>query len=325
MRFSGTLKVAAGALGAICLSMSAAAQTFPARPLRIIVAYGPVGGPDTVSRLIAPLIGADLGQTVVIENRGGGAGMPAINEVLNSPADGHTLFVPDAGHWAITPALQDVTYDFMRDFAPVGMVFSGPQIYVVLSSTGIKSLRELIDLAKAKPGVLNYGSPGIGSVHHLQGEVFKSGLGIDIRHVPYRGGGEMTEALLRGDVQFAFLALAALLPHVKSGKLTMLAVSSNTRFRGAPELPTVAEVTGMADFSFLGQMGVVVKAGTPRPVIDRVSGALRKALTNQAAADRVFTTSGIELMPTTPEQFADLIRADIAKYTRAVKVSGARP
>lgn len=318
------LAIALLVVGASVL-IPADAQNFPTRPLRIISPYSPGNSVDLASRLLAPNMSQDLGQPIVVENRPGGGGVIAINELLAQPADGHTPLVPDAGHWAINPALQTMPYDFLRDMAPVGLIFTGPRYWMVSTSSPINTLQDLIALARAKPGVLNYGTPGSGTPHHMEAEVFRSSLGLDIKHIPYKGGSETTEALLRGDIQLTFLAMSTMLPHVKAGKMRMLAVDTKTRFRVTPDVPTVSEITGIADFHFPGQLGMVARAGAPKPVIERLSAALGKAALSPDVVSRMLNSGGLDMTPTTPEQFAELIREDIKKYALAVKISGAKP
>ncbi len=305
-------------------SLPALAQTFPSKSLRLIVPYGPLGAVDFVPRLLAERMSADLGQPVVVENRGGGLGLPAIGEFLNAPADGHTIFAGDASHWSIVPAMQTVPYNFLRDFAPISITFSGPQVWAVLGTSPIKTMQDLVAQIKANPGKMGFSSPGVGSLHHLEGEIFAFQLGLKVQHVPYKGGGEMVESLLRGDTQFLFISPNGVLPYVKTGKMTMLAVSTNTRFRTLPNTPTIAEATGLKDFNIAGQQGLFLRAGTPKPIVDRVAGSLLKAMAIPEIQSRVIETGGVELMPLTPEQFTELIRGDIRKFSEAVKLAGVK-
>ena len=302
----------------------AQAQTLPAKPLRIVLPYGTGGATDTVSRQIAIQMTSLLGQSVIMENKPGGGGIPAIQDVLSQPADGSTMLNADASHWAILPILQNVPYDFTRDFAPLGQIFTTPQFYVIPTAVPATTLQEFIALAKAKPGTLNYGTPGFGGIHHLHGETLKSLLGLDIRYVPYKGGGEALEALLRNDIQLTLTALAVTAEHIKAGKLRVLAVATKQRTPLAPNVPTVAELTGLKDFEFAGQLGMVVKNGTPKAVIDRLSAALMKAVMTPELVQRGANT-GIEMVATTPDDFGALIRGDKVKYAAAIKTAGVQP
>lgn len=308
-----------------CLALPAFGQAFPSKPVRIIVPAGPSGAVDLVPRLLAERMAPDLGQPFVVDNRPGGAGIPATNEILNAPADGHTVLLAYAQNWVITPALQPVNYDFVRDFAPVGLVFTGLRVYAVLSSGPINSLQDLIALAKAKPGVVNYSSPGVGSGVHMEAAVFAHSLGLDIRQIPYKGGAELVGALLRGEVHYTMAGVNAIMPQVKAGKVRLLAVNRKTRSSIVPDLPTVAEITGLRDFDFATYVGFVVRAGTPKPAIDRLSGALLKAGSQPDLVAKVYSTGGVELTPSTPEQLAEIIRDEIKAYTQAIKASGLKP
>ena len=305
------------------IALPAAAQNYPTKPIRIIIPVQAAGAVDIVPRMLAEKMSADLGQPILLENKPGGLGMPAINDVMGSPADGHTIFAADASHWAIVPALQSVAYDFLRDFTPVSLVFTNGIIIVAGGNSGINTLKDLIAQARAKPGVLNYGTPGVGSVHHLVLASLAATTGMDVRHIPYKGAGEMAESLLRGDTQFTMISLPAVAPHAKAGKMKMLAVNMNRRMKLAPDVPTVEEAAGLTDFNYPGQQGFAVRTGTPKPIVDRIAASMRKVGTPEFA-NGVLEKTGAEFTLTTPEQFADLIRGDIRKYIQAVKVSGAK-
>ncbi len=258
----------------------ASGQTFPNKPVRIIVPYGVGGVADFVPRVLAERMAAELGQPVVVENKSGGLGIPAMNEVLNSPPDGHVMIEVDAAHWAINPALTQVNYNFTRDFAPVALVFTNGLVFFTSTTSGINSFEGLVALAKAKPGQLNYGSSGIGSTHHLAIESLKASPGLDIKHVPYRGGAEMAESVMRGDTHFSVVSMGTILP--------------------------------------------LVKAGTPKSIIDKLAAAFTKAAQQPDLAAKVLDTTASGLTPSTPEQLTELIRRDIVKFANAVKASGAK-
>ena len=317
---------ALGAGAAVAAGLAGAplrAQDFPTRPLRLIVPYGPGAASDYVARLVAEKMSVELGQTVLVENKPAGLGLPAINDVLNAPADGHVMLAADSAHWAITPAMQAMPYDFLRDFQPLSLTFSNGLLLFVNTSSGITSLQGLLAEIKAKPGQFNYGTPGIGSLHHLAMEVLKTSLGLDCKHIPYRGGADAIQSLLRGETQIGINSQTAVVPHVISGKLRILAVTVTGRLRQLPDIPTVAEVTGLRDFQFPGQQGLVVKAGTPKAVVDRLSAAIRKAGSDPVLAAKVLERAASEMAPMSPEQLTELIRSDIRRYAAAVKVSGA--
>ncbi len=220
--------------------------------------------------------------------------------------------------------MQTVNYDFMRDFTPVTMIFTNGLIFFTSTNSGINSFQDLITQAKARPGQINYATPGIGSPHHLAIESLKASLGLDLKHIPYRGAAEQVESVLRGDTQFSVVSLSAVMPLAKAGKVRMLAVSIPTRLKQVPDVPTVAEVTGLSDYSFPGQQAFVVKAGTPQAIVDKLAAAIRKVALLPEVYNKVLETTASELTPTTPEQTADFIRGDIKKFTNAVKISGAK-
>ncbi len=318
--------LALGTVVAAAMSAApAAAQNFPTKPLRIVIPYGPAGAVDIAPRLLAEKMAADLGQPVLIENKPGGMGLPAVNDVLSAPADGYSILAADAGTWAIIPALQTVPYDFLRDFAPVSLTFSNGLLIITGTASGINTLQDLIAQAKAKPGVLNFGSPGIGTLHHLTFEVLRSSLGMDMKHVPYQGAAPVVESALRGDTQVGMASLSAVMPHVKAGKIKILAVNITTRLRQIPDVPTVGEITGLKDFHFPGQQGLVVKAGTPKAIVDKLAASIRKGALHPDVFNKVLEGSASEMTPNTPEQLTELIRGDIKKFANAVKVSGAKP
>ena len=313
-------------LGACALAVAASfgvqAQTFPNKAVRIIVPYAPGSSVDGIPRMIAERMGADLGQPVVVENKPGGLFMPAINDILNQPADGYTLLASDAGIWAIVPAMQTVTYDFVRDFTPVSLSFTNGLILFTGLNTGINTFQDLVAQAKAKPGQLNYASPGIGSPLHLAIESLDASLGISMKHIPYKGAPEMIESLVRGDTQTGLLAPGAVLALAKAGKVKMLAVSIPNRLKLAPDLPTIAELTSVKDFNFPGQQAFVAKTGTPKAVIDRLSASIRAVGASPEMQTKVLTNTGSELTTSTPEQLQEIIRSDIRKYGAAVKLAG---
>ncbi len=309
----------------LSLSTVSGAQEFPLRPIKLLLPYAPGGSSDLASRLAAQYMGPVLGQSVLVENKPGGGGVPAIAELMRAAPDGHTIFGAEAGQWAILPAARaDLPYNFLRDFAPIGLVYTAQQAIVVRDSVPARNLQELIALARAKPGSLQYGSPQIGGLHHLIMESFKAALGLNMGHVPYKGSGDSVQALLRGDVPIIMSGITAVAPYMKTGQVRLLAVASQTRALQAPEVPTIIEAAGLTGFHFAGQLGLVAPIATPRPVIDKLSAALRKGALHPDAVARAAVT-GVDMTPSTPEVLAEVIREDIRKYTAAVKVSGLVP
>ncbi len=323
IKFSSLLRFTAAI--ALCLAtalQSAAAQGFPAKPVRFIVPFSPGGLSDTVARLLGQELSVTWGQQVLVENRPGASGSIASELVAKAPADGYTLLFADPQHLAINPAMNTkLPYDPIRDFAPVTLAAYGPLFLVANSSVEANSLAELIRLAKAKPGQLNYGSAGSGSIHHLTMESLKAALGLDVVHVPYKGAAQAVPALVSGQVALTISALPSLAPHVKAGKAKILAVSSARRSALAPEVPTIAELA-VPGFDFAGQIGIVAPAGTPREVIAKLNADIAAVLRQPAFVARM-AGLGIDAVGNSPEAFAAIIRADVDKYARAVKVSGA--
>jgi tripartite-type tricarboxylate transporter receptor subunit TctC len=313
------------AYAALCAASAlqpAAAQGFPSRPVRFVVPFSPGGLSDTVARLIGQQLSSTWGQQVVVDNRPGASGIIGSELVAKSPADGYTLLFADPQHLAINPAMHArLPYDPIRDFAPVTLAAYGPLFLVAHPSVTADSLPELIRLAKARPGQLSYGSAGSGSIHHLTMESLKAALGLDIIHIPYKGAAQAVPALVSGQVVLTFSALPSLAPQVKAGKAKILAVSTGVRSPLAPEVPSIAELA-VPGFDFAGQIGIVAPAATPREVIARLNTDIAAVLKQPAFVTKL-AGLGIDPVGNSPEEFAAIIRADIEKYARAVKLSGA--
>ena len=300
--------------------LASSAQDFPNRTLRAVVPYPAGSGPDLAARSVAQPMSATLGKAVVVENRPGGGGIPAVNELMNAPADGHTLLVPDSSQWAVFPVLRSkLPYDPVRDFAPVGMIYYGAQFVYVRADSPYKDMRELIAAARAKPGSLQYGVIGLGGLIHLVGEAIRTSAGMEVQAIPYPGSPEMVSALLRGDLPYALASLGGpLAPNVKAGKLRPLAVSTRARAKTLPDVPTVREILGLTDFDFGSSLGMVARAGTPAANIERLSSALNQALALPEVLAQA-ANSGFELIPSTPAQMAETIRVDLRKFAQVVK------
>ncbi len=310
-------------LSAYGLSTSSLAQTYPSKPIRIIVPYSSGGVVDMVPRLLAVQMALDLGQPVIVENKPGGRGIPAILEILNSPNDGHVILAGDPSLWAMNPAMQEVPYDFVKDFTPLGQTYQGAQGIFTNTNSGVTSLQDLIDKAKTSPGKLNYASPGVGTIHHISMEVFRTSMGLEITHIPYKGASEVTESVLRGDTTVGLSSLIAVLPHVKAGKLKLLAVNSGRRSVLAPDVPTIAELTPLKDYDLSTVNILFVKAGTPQAVVDRLNASIRKAFANKDVAAKFLEVSGSDIHPNnTPEQASERVRSDIRKLGAAIKTAG---
>lgn len=300
------------------------AQTdFPVKPIRFIVPYVPGGLPDTLARLVGQRLSDTMGQQVIVENRPSAGGIQATEHVAKSAADGYTLLVADLGQTAINPALYPkLPYDTLRDFAPVSVLGTSPFFLAVHQSSGVTSFREFVAVVKSRPGQLSYGSSGIGSPHHLAMETLKTRLGLDIVHVPYKGSGQSTPALLGGQVPALFTVLPTVATHVKSGVVRLLAVASPTRSNQAPDVPTFDEI-GVRDMVFLPSVSVLAPARTPASVVERLSREISHAVRHPAVAKRL-EALGIDPVGNTPDAYAEQLRKDIAFYAQAVKDSGAK-
>jgi tripartite-type tricarboxylate transporter receptor subunit TctC len=318
-------KLLAGALVA-ALAVSAplgAQEAYPTKPVRWVVPYAAGGLPDTIARVLAQKVTESLGQQVVIENRGGAGGITGTEVVAHAAPDGYTFLVADVGQVAINPHLYTkLPFDPDKDLTPVSLLATANLFLVANQSVPVKDFGELVVLARAKPGVLNYGSSGVGSIHHLSMEVLKSSLGLAIVHIPYKGTGQSIPALVSGDVSLAYSAMPSIAAHVKSGRVKVLAVSTAGRSPTAPDVPTVAEL-GVPGYDFAPEIGLLAPAGTSPAIIARVSQEVAKALRSPEVTQR-FAQLDITPVGSSPAEYAARIRAANEKYARAVKVSGAR-
>lgn len=303
--------------GALLVCAGAAAQSFPAKPIRVVVPFPPGGGTDIVARAVSPKMSEVLGQPVIIENRAGAGGNIGTDVVAKSAPDGYTLLVASASTAINTTLMKNITWDFKRDFAPVALLVLNQHLLAAHPSVPANSVQELIALAKAKPGQVTFASYGNGSSAHLTGELFKMMAGIDLLHVPYKGAAPAVNDLVGGQVNVMFADVAALLPHVKSGKLKALAIASAKRFEGLPDVPTVAE-SGVPGFEAGGFLGLVAPAGTPRDVVARLNEAANQALAVPEVHARLIALASIP-MAGTPEQFGQRIGVEIDKWARVIR------
>jgi tripartite-type tricarboxylate transporter receptor subunit TctC len=304
-------------------SGGAHAQDWPVKPLRMVVPYAAGGLPDTMTRIIGVRLGEALGQQIVVENRGGAGGIAGTDLVAKAPPDGYTVLVADVGQVAINPHLYaKLPYDAQKDFAPVSLIGSTSLFLVAHPGVPANTFNELVALVKARPGQFNYGSSGIGSIHHLATEALKVALGLNIVHVPYKGMGQAVPALLGGQVSFLYSALPAIEPHVKAGKVKLLAISTPVRSAQAPAVPTIAEL-GLPGYDFAPQIGALAPAGTPASIVARLSNEIAKVVKSPEVAQR-FQQLGIDPAGSTPEAYAELIRAAYERFGLIVKATGAR-
>ena len=309
---------------AALLPFAAYAQEYPTKPVRLIVPFAPGGVMDLTARSIASPLGEALGQAVVVENRPGGGGNIGTDVVAQAAPDGYTLLMAGDNN-SIAPALYaKLNHDVLRDFAPISNLVTGAHIFVAPLSLPANSIRELAALAKARPGALSYASPGNGTAQHLGGEMFKlMAGGLQITHIPYKGGGQAIGDVVGGQVSFGVLGLAPVIPHLKGGKLKALGVTGKRRVAILPDVPTLAE-SGVPNFETLQWYGVVAPAATPAPIIAKLHAELLKAARTQAFVDRL-TAAGMDVVTSPqPEDYQRFIRDDMAKWPAVVKAAGAR-
>jgi tripartite-type tricarboxylate transporter receptor subunit TctC len=312
----------AAALAAVCFAAGASAQ-YPEKPIRFIVPQAPGSATDTISRLVAPEMSKFLGQQVVVDNRPGGALTIGIDIVAKAPPDGYTIGMGPIGAMAITRHMvAKLPYNIERDLQPVAVVSKGHLLLAVSPSLPVNSVQELIVYAKQNPGKLLNASSSNGSPGHVGGELFKYMTGTDIVHVPYKGGAMAINDLIAGHVQVMWESLNSISPHARSGKVKALAVSGARRSPGFPDLPTIDEA-GVPGYDAGTWTGVIAPAGLPRPVLDKLNAAVNAAIRSPLFVER-FASIGDEPAGGTPEDFAELIRRDSAKWADVVKRSGAK-
>lgn len=295
-----------------------AAAAYPTKPVRFVVPFAPGGSNDIVARAIALRLTETLGQPFVVDNRSGAGGVVGTQMVAKAAADGYTIGMGSTSALAINPALiKKLLYDPVRDFAPVTVVASAPYVLSVHPSVQARTVKELVALAKAKPGTLHFSSAGNGATNHLAGEIFKSATGIDMVHVPYKGAGPAMLDAIAGQVQLTFGPIVSTLPHVRSAKLRGLGVSSAKRASVAPDLPTIAE-SGVPGYDVVNWYGIVAPASTPKRIIDQLNREIVRILNSKELKDRL-TREGAEVVANAPDAFSAFIRAELVKWGRAVR------
>ena len=306
--------------------VSAQAQTaaYPTKPIRLIVPSAPGGGTDIAARLIAQGLTDSLGQAVVVDNRGGAGGTAGVTTAAkHSAADGYTLLLGSNGHLSFATAINPrLPYDPQKDLTPISLAANQPFVLAVSSNVPANSLRELIALAKAKPGTVTYGSGGAGSASHLGVELFQLKAGVTLMHIPYKGTGPGMTALMSGELQVLMAGLATVLPQAKSGKIRVLAVSGTQRSRMAPEVPTVAEA-GVPGYEFNVWYGMMAPGGTPRPIVNRLAVEISRLLKAPVVLER-FAAAGLEPVSNTPDEFAALLRREIPEWQKVAKAANIR-
>jgi tripartite-type tricarboxylate transporter receptor subunit TctC len=309
---------------ALALAAGAQAQSYPTKPVRLVAGYATGGAMDMSARVIAPILAEALGQSVVVENRVGGGGLIGADMVAKSAPDGHTILLY-ADAYTIAPSLfAKMPFDPVKDFIPITQMISGAHLLVGHPTVPAANLQELVAYAKANPGTLAYGSPGNGTPQHLAAEMFKAQSGgLQITHIPYKGGGQAIGDIVGGQIPLAVLGLPPTVPHIKAGKLKAFAVTSKTRARLLPDVPTFQE-SGLAGFETVQWWGPAVPAGTPAPVVKRLYDEFVKALANPALVER-FNQAGLEVTPSaSPEAFTAFIKAEMERWPPVVKAAGAK-
>jgi tripartite-type tricarboxylate transporter receptor subunit TctC len=315
--------IAALGLAAVANPAAVGAQTYPAKPVRLMVPFVPGGNTDIIARVVAPEMSKALGQQLVIENRGGAGSTIGTEVVAKSPPDGYTLLLVSAAH-VINPAMiKKLPYDSIRDFAPISVVADVPTAFAIHPTLPVKNVKEFIALAKARPGQLNYSTAGRGTVGHLSAELLSSIAQIKMVHIAYKGTGQSITDLIAGHVQLQFSSMPAVINHARAGKLRLLAQTGEKRSAAAKDVPTMLE-SGVKGFVVSSGFGLLAPAGTPRPVIDRVHGALLKALAEPNVRNNL-SGQGADPVGNTPEAYDAFNKAEIAKWIKVARGAGIDP
>ena len=319
------IPILASAIALVVPQMAAAADatTYPARPIRMIVPFSPGGTSDTLARILGQRMADNWGQPVVVDSRPGASGIIGTEVAMRAPADGYTLMHGNLSQFAINPVLfPKLSYDTLRDFAPLSLVGRAPQLLVVNPAIAAKSVTELVQLARAKPGSLNFGSGGAGTLAYLGGEMFKSMAGIDIVHISYKGTVLALNDLIAGQVQLMFSDMPIALPHAKSGKLRAIAVTGARRTPLVPDMPTVAEA-GMPGYALDNWWGILAPRGIPRDVAAKLTAEIVRVHALPEVKER-YAALGVEAMSGTQEQFTEYIKSEAARYGGLLKQAGAK-
>ncbi|MBL0422427.1 tripartite tricarboxylate transporter substrate binding protein [Ramlibacter sp. AW1] len=316
MKYLKRLAIACSLLAGVSYAV---AQEYPVKPVKIIVGYVPGGGPDMVARGLATRLSEILGQPFVVENKPGAGAVLATAHLAKLPADGYNLLLGETGQLVIAPHIQKaLPYDTLKDLAPIARVTSDPMLLVANAKAGIGTLPDLIRSAKAKPGAINYGSSGVGTIHHIVMEVFKADAGLNMTHVPYKGSGQSLPAVLAGDVPVAFTTLTAAGPHLRSGTLVPLATTSARRLADLPEVPAIGEF--VKGYEYASEVGILAPAGVPPNVVDKLASAIKKAVDSPEFIAQ-FKNTSISVTYGGPSEYAENLRASLKKYERAVKLA----
>ncbi len=307
------------AVGAQCVF----AQTYPSRPIRLVVASSPGGASDILARMLAQKLTEEFKEQVVVDNRGGASGILGTDIVAKAAPDGYTLLIIQPSLTINPNVFKKLPYDVLRDFAPISLVVDAAQMLSVNPSVAAKSAKDLIALAKAKPGQLTFGSPGFGTSPHLTAELFKHKGGIDMQQVIFKGSGPAYVSLISGEISAMFATALSAMPHIKSGRIRPLGVTTLKRLEILPDVPTIAE-TGLPGFNTSQWFGFLAPAGTPGPIIARLHQALSRAANSPEVKSRL-AAQGVDVVSTSPKEFAGVIRQELAQWANVVKAAGITP
>ena len=300
------------------------AQEYPSKTIRFLIPFSPGSGLDILGRILTPRLNEAMGQPVIAENRAGGAGRIAHEAVARAAPDGYTLLLTAVGPMIHTPILYPQTpFDPLKDFAPISLFVTGPLVIVVHPSLPVKNMQELLAFAKARPGQLNYGSTGVGSVNHLLGEMINLSAGIKIVHVPYKGAGESLIDLIGGQVEIVMTGVSPVIPYAKAGRLRVIVTTGRQRMPALPEVPTMAEA-GLPEAEIVIWYGAVAPAGTPRNIIGRLNSEIVKVMRLPEVREQ-YAKQSVVPETNSPEQFAQMIRDDYARWTKVIRAAGIKP
>jgi tripartite-type tricarboxylate transporter receptor subunit TctC len=313
-----TILLAAAALSA---ALTASAQPYPNRPVKIIVPFGPGGFTDVAARILQKELAPVLGQAVIIENRPGAGSTIGTDAVAKAAPDGYTLAMVSTAHVISPHVYKQIPYDAIKDFTPVMRLAEGPYVLAVHPSLPVKSVAELIALAKAKPGVIDYASSGNGSSQHLVGALFCSMAGVNLNHVPYKGSNQAMNDVLGGQVKVTFAGVPNVLPNVSNGKLRALAVTTSTRYAEMPDVPTIAE-SGVPGYDATIWLGLLAPAGTPHEIVQKLNADITRVLSTPDAK-KLMASAGVDVAPSTPEQFGQLMQSEQDRWGKVVRETGA--
>ncbi|MBC7778493.1 MAG: tripartite tricarboxylate transporter substrate binding protein [Proteobacteria bacterium] len=310
-------------IAAAAVPVATHAQGYPTRPVRLVVPFAPGGNTDILARVITPRMSETLGQTVIIENRGGAGGVIGTDVVARAAPDGYTLLMVSASH-VINPAMvKKLPYDSIKDFQPISLVADVPTALVVHPSLPVKNVKDLIALGRKRPEQLHFSTSGRGTVGHLSGELLNAAAQVKFVHVPYKGAGPALVDLVAGQIEFQFASMPAVVQFVRSGKLRLIAQTGEKRSPAAPDTPTMQEA-GLSGFVVSSGFGIFGPAGTPRPIVDRVNGAIRAAL-GSAEVKKLFAEQGADPIGSTPEEYDAFNRAEIVRWQKAAREANIQP